>query len=188
MAKAATTARGKRVTTPAGKRATGAAAAPPAERGTVTAKNAADHEGVRQVLAHYCAFIDQGQVEALSELFLPTGELVVSFADGPPTRGRAAIAAWYREFFRGWPKASHARHKIFEPCLRVDGATATASTYFDSDFVEGSGRVTILAGRYEDQLVKQRGRWFFAQRTITITHHYSPGKATEGMKRYRARR
>ena len=159
-----------------------------ATRGVVTKANAADHEGVRQVLSHYCAFIDQGQLEALSELFLPAGELAVSFAEGPPARGRAAIAAWYREFFRGWPKASHARHKIFEPCIRVNGAAATASTYFDSDFVEGGGRVTILAGRYEDELVKRRGRWFFARRTITITHHYSPGKAVEGMKRYRARR
>lgn len=78
-------------------------------------------------------------------------------------------------------KVGFPRHKLFEPCIVADGATLSAASYFDSDFVEADGAVRILAGRYDDILVKDDGRWFFKQRTITIHHHYSPGQAQPGI-------
>jgi SnoaL-like domain len=142
-----------------------------------------DYEGARQLLSRYCAAIDQGQLVELSELFHRNGKLSVSFDSAPSQVGRAAILAWYTDFFqprRG--KFRYPRHKLFEPYLTLDGNTASASSYFDSDFMEASGDVRILAGRYDDILIKERGRWFFKERTITVCYHYSPGKGEEGMK------
>ncbi len=73
------------------------------------------------------------------------------------------------------------RHKLFEPYIVVNGNTATASTYFDSDFVGSSDDVRILAGHYDDILLKERGRWFFKEHSITVCYHYSPGRGQEGM-------
>lgn len=142
-----------------------------------------DYEGARQLLSRYCAYIDQGKLVELSELFHLKATFSVSFDNTPSHVGRAAILAWYSDFFkprRG--KFRYPRHKLFEPYLVVAGNTATASSYFDSDFVEASGEVRILAGRYDDVLIKERGQWLFKARTITVCYHYSPGKGQEGMK------
>lgn len=142
-----------------------------------------DYEGARQLLSRYCAFIDQGNLVALSELFHPKAVFSVSFDSATKHVGRAAILAWYSDFFRPRRgKFRFPRHKLFEPYLVVEGNTATAASYFDSDFVEANGAVRILAGRYDDVLVKERGRWMFKQRTITVCYHYSPGKSQDGMK------
>lgn len=164
----------------------GAAAAPtspaPARSASSVSKSH-DYEGARQLLSRYCAFIDQGKLVELSELFHRDAIFSVSFDSAPSRVGRAAILAWYADFFqprRG--KFRYPRHKLFEPYLMLSGNSASASSYFDSDFVEASGDVRILAGRYDDVLVKERGRWLFKERSITVCYHYSPGKGQDGMK------
>ena len=149
---------------------------------SATATKTNDYEGARQLLSRYCTLIDQGKLIELSELFHPNAKFSVSFDSDPSRIGRAAILAWYTQFFRSRPRVYHARHKIFEPYLVLRGNRATASTYFDSDFVEQNGDVTILAGRYDDVLIRERGRWCFMERTITICYHYSPGHSGDGMK------
>ena len=148
-----------------------------------TVSKSIDYEGARQLLSRYCAYIDQGKLLELSELFHPKAIFSVSFDSKKNHVGRAAILAWYTDFFqprRG--KFRFPRHKLFEPYLVGQGNTVGSSAYFDSDFVESSGAVRILAGRYDDVLVKERGRWFFKARSITVCYHYSPGKSHDGMK------
>jgi hypothetical protein len=74
------------------------------------------------------------------------------------------------------------RHKIYEPLITVSGNTATSSTYFDGESKDANGQVQIVAGRYDDSLVKEGGQWFFKERTITVLYHYSPGSGREGMR------
>jgi len=152
-------------------------------RAAVKASKLSDHEGARQLLGRYCALIDRGKLVELSELFHHQAIFSVSFDDEIKHVGREAILAWYTQFFqarRGTVR--HPRHKLFEPFLIGTGNTVRASAYFDSDFVELSGDVTVLAGRYDDVLVKERGQWLFKERTITVCYHYSPGQGHEGMK------
>ena len=152
-------------------------------RSAAKASKLSDYEGARQLLSRYCALIDHGKLVELSELFHRKALFSVSFDSAERHVGRDAILAWYTDFFQGRPgKFRHPRHKLFEPYLMANGNTATASTYFDSDFVEPSGDVRVLAGRYDDVLVKERGRWLFKERSITVCYHYSPGKGEEGMK------
>ena len=153
-----------------------------AARSAAKAAQLSDFEGVRQLLSRYCALIDHGKLVELSELFHRKAIFSVSFDSERSHMGRDAILAWYTRFFRERPgKVRHPRHKIFEPCIVANGNTVTASTYFDSDFVEPTGDVRVLAGRYDDVLINERGRWFFKERTITVCYHYSPGKGEEGM-------
>ncbi len=174
----ATSAAGKRASATASVRRAPAKVGAPASKGS----SGGDYEGARLLLSRYCQHIDQGQLKKLADLYHPEARFSVSFDSEPVHVGRAAILAWYANFFRSRPQVRHPRHKIFEPCLELAGNTAVAATYFDSDFVEGNGDVTVLAGRYDDVLIKQRGRWYFKERTITICYHFSPGKGQEGMR------
>lgn len=156
--------------------------ASPASTKRKASASARDFEGARQLLSRYCMLIDQGKLLELSELFHRDAIFSVSFDSVKQHTGRDAVLAWYTRFFRERPgKVGFPRHKLFEPSLSASGGLVTASSYFDSDFVEASGDVRILAGRYDDVLIKERGRWFFKQRSIVINHHYSPGKASAGM-------
>ena len=156
--------------------------AAPARKAAAPVNQSSDYEGVRQLLSRYCVLIDHGKLLELSELYHSKAIFSVSFDSVKNHTGRAAILAWYTRFFYAPPrKVRHPRHKLFEPYIVVNGNTATASAYFDSDFVEASGDVRILAGRYDDVLIKERGRWLFKERTITVCYHYSPDKAQEGM-------
>ena len=141
-----------------------------------------DYEGARQVLSRYCFALDSGKLDALGPLFHRDAVFAVSFESGAKHAGRDTIQAWYERFFAeqfGPPRFM--RHKIHEPLLSVTGTTATASTYFDSDWLQSDGTVQAIAGRYDDVLVKEQGQWFFKDRTITVLYHYSPGSGQEGM-------
>lgn len=141
-----------------------------------------DYEGARQVLSRYCFALDSGSLDALGPLFHREAVFCVSFESGEEHTGRDTIQAWYERFFTEQPdRPRFMRHKIYEPFLTVAGTTATASTYFDADSLQPDGRVQVVAGRYDDVLVKEHSQWFFKERTITVLYHYSPGSGQEGM-------
>jgi len=149
---------------------------------TVAASPAADAEGVRQVLSRYCFALDRGRIEELGPLFHREAIFSVSFENGQKHAGRETIQAWYTRFFQQRPgQYRHMRHKIYEPLVLIHGNTATTVTYFDADSVDPEGKVHVIAGRYDDALIKENGQWFFHDRTITVFYHYSPGNGQEGM-------
>lgn len=140
-------------------------------------------ESVRQVLSRYCFALDRGAMNELGPLFHREATFSVSFERGQRHTGRETIQAWYERFFQQRPgRYRHMRHKIYEPLVTLHGDTATAATYFDADSVDSDGKVHIVAGRYDDTLVRESGQWFFKERTISVLYHYSPGNSQEGMQ------
>jgi len=141
-----------------------------------------DYEGARQLLSRYCSALDRRKLADLSSLFHHNAVFSVSFEGGQQHTGRDTIQAWYDRFFQQRPgQYRHMRHKIYEPLMTVNGNTATAATYFDADSVEEDGSVRVVAGQYDDVLVKEQGEWFFKERIITVFYRYSPGRCEEGM-------
>ena len=140
-------------------------------------------EGVRQVLSRYCFALDRGALQELGPLFHRDATFSVSFEREQQHTGRETIQAWYEHFFQQRPAHyRHMRHKIYEPLVTLHGDTATTATYFDADSVDSDGKVHVVAGRYDDTLVKESGQWFFKERTISVLYHYSPGSSQEGMQ------
>jgi len=140
-------------------------------------------EGVRQVLSRYCFALDRGALQELGTLFHRDATFSVSFEREQQHTGRETIQAWYERFFQQRPgRYRHMRHKIYEPLVTIHGDTATAATYFDADSIDSDGKVHVIAGRYEDTLLKESGQWFFKERTISVLYHYSPGSGQEGMQ------
>ena len=142
-----------------------------------------DHERVRQVLSRYCFALDRGKMDELAPLFHRNAMFAVSFENGQTHTGRETIQAWYEKFFQQRPdQYRHMRHKIYEPLVTVTGNTATAATYFDADSIGPDDKIYVIAGRYDDTLIKEDGQWFFQNRTISVFYHYSPGDGQEGMQ------
>lgn len=154
----------------------------PAARAAVPVTITSDYEGARQLLSRYCYALDRGNLGDLSALFHRDAVFSVSFESGQRHTGRETIQAWYHRFFQQRPGQNrHMRHKIFEPVMTMNNNIATASTYFDADSIEEDGSVRVVAGRYDDVLVKEQGHWFFKERTISVFYRYSPGKCDEAM-------
>lgn len=155
----------------------------PSARKAMTSATTSDYESARQLLSRYCFALDNGRLDELAPLFHREAEFSVSFESEQTHTGRDTIHAWYNQFYQARPgQYRHPRHKLFEPTLSIHGNTATASTYFDSDFIDPDGNVRVIAGRYDDVLQKEQGQWFFKERTINVLYHYSPGKGEEGMQ------
>jgi ketosteroid isomerase-like protein len=140
-------------------------------------------EGVRQVLSRYCFALDAQALPELGALFHRDATFSVSFERAQQHTGRETIQAWYARFFQQRPgQYSHMRHKLYEPRVTIQGDSATTAAYFDSDAVDQDGKIHVIAGRYDDTLVKESGQWFFKERSITVLYHYSPGTSREGMR------
>ena len=155
----------------------------PTRKVTAASPAVGDYEAVRGVLSRYCFALDSGNISELSSLFHSQADFSVSFENGQKHKGRDTIHSFFERFFQQRPgQYQHMRHKIYEPLLTVSGATATSSTYFDAESRDADGQVQIVAGRYDDSLIKEGGQWFFKERTINVFYNYSPGSGQEGMR------
>ncbi len=121
-----------------------------------------EKDAIRDLLARYCFHFDAGEFEQWLELFTPDGVFDV----GP--RGCIRGQDGLRDFLRVLPLVDGlpmTRHCVTNILIDVDGDRAAARSYV---MVLGPGeRVAIgVAGRYEDEIVKQAGRWRFRLRKV----------------------
>lgn len=89
--------------------------------------------------------------------------------------GRAAIvAAWVgsMEVFASMTDFAKPMIYVATPgAIRVTGDTATAHVFTSEIFQDPeSGREVRVRGRYDDELRKQDGRWYFTRRVYRILH------------------
>ena len=134
---------------------------------------------IEQLLYRYCFAVDSGAPEDVAALFSETAVLVPVYTGAAPASGRAAILQWYVDYQKGARAAvDHLRHTVTNPLIEVSGDRATARCYLTANSVsKTSGKANWSAGLYKDKLVREAGRWLFAEREIHV--HY----ATESEKR-----
>lgn len=118
------------------------------------------HE-IGQLRARYCQYLDDGRWDELAGLFTVDGrfvglstaagcdELRTFFAD----LQHGQLAAWW--------------HFSANETVEIDGDAADGQTWlYQPCVVEGEAHVA--AGRYTDSMVRQDGRWLFAERKVTF--------------------
>ena len=130
----------------------------------------------------YAMALDTGDPDAYAGLFTEDAFLSVA---GRPFKGRNEIKQMmlqikkhHDEFDTRPPTMPHrwgpVRHVVTNPVINITGNTATSDSY--STEIGSNGRDEKGHGnhqsimnvcRYEDDLVKQNGKWFFAKRLIT---------------------
>lgn len=144
---------------------------------------AQDRAEIEDLMARYLFAMDWGDFEAYGTMFTEDGEL--EYARGT-ARGRAAIGESVRAFkqaiggiytdSKGNPAIL--RHIIAQTVIRIEGDRAWSTAFWWEMANDGPGDKPKAGtfGTYEDELVRQDGRWLFTRRRIL--NEFLEGRAT----------
>jgi uncharacterized protein (TIGR02246 family) len=127
-----------------------------------------DKDAIREVLAQYCFALDAGRFADMAALFTEDGTWHTAFGQAT---GRAAIAdfaAGLRAHRPGQPLsgAPRAIHHVTNVVIALDGASAKVRSNWTTVQNSPKGPKIGSGGAYDDEMVKQGGRWLFRYRTI----------------------
>jgi hypothetical protein len=118
-----------------------------------------EKDAIHETIANYCFHFDGAEFDKWVELFADDG----TFDAGQmgAHKGKEALRAFLKNvrLTNGSPMMKHC---VMNEIIKVNGNEATAKSYIVLVRSKGEGAlVNGLAGRYEDQLVKQGDRWLF---------------------------
>jgi 3-phenylpropionate/cinnamic acid dioxygenase small subunit len=119
-----------------------------------------DEEEIRQLIATFCQVLDDRQFEAWWMLWVEDG----SFNE---RNGRDAIRDMILSGELATMPELSRKHAIVNITIDVEGDRATTKCdlcMFDRWGADAPW--TLRVGRYDDQLVKVEGRWFFQHREL----------------------
>ncbi|QXF82303.1 nuclear transport factor 2 family protein [Rhodococcus pyridinivorans] len=128
-----------------------------------------DLEAIRKLDAQYCRHLDDGNWDALMELFTDDGEF-----DGlSHPQGKEEM----RTFFAGLADGGLTSfwHFITNLEIDLDGVRATVRSFLWQPCVT-DGTPAIAAGRYNDEVVKVDGRWLYKVKQVRF-HFFGPLEA-----------
>ena len=124
-----------------------------------------DIEEIRTVLLDYGRFLDSRDLAAYSRLFATDGEWVGGFGSA---KGPAGILEFMQKNLGTGPNRNNSYHILSNFEIEVKGDTATAWSRWTFIIPAADGKPVISqAGRYDDTLVRENGRWRFKRRTAS---------------------
>jgi SnoaL-like domain len=131
----------------------------------VPADEIADRLAIVDVTIAYCWALDTREFDALDDVFTPEATAVLA---APELHGVEAIK---RRIETALTKLDDSQHMVSNHDVRVDGDTATCRCYLHAQHVRraaSGGPNYVIAGRYEDRLVRTTAGWRIAHRTLTV--------------------
>ena len=124
-----------------------------------------DIEEIRTLLLDYGRFLDARDLPAYSRLFARDGEWVGGFGSA---QGPAGILAFMEKNLGTGPNRGNTYHILSNFVIDVKGDTATAWSRWTFITPAADGKPVISqAGRYDDTLVRENGRWRFKRRVAS---------------------
>jgi hypothetical protein len=123
-----------------------------------------EKEAIRDLMSAYCFYVDNGEFEKFAGLFTADG----IFESGPlgKLRGRKVIHDFIAAHVPREGEGPARKHCTMNHLIQVNGHEARADSYIVVLREASGGIIASLAGRYEDQLVKENGEWRFKVRKI----------------------
>jgi ketosteroid isomerase-like protein len=133
---------------------------------TMDARNLADREDIRRLIADYAFHLDMNQPEELVSLFVEDCE--VSYGPGFGAVGRAAYAKTLEGIGTFFEATSHQVSNIVIDFMGPDEARARTILYawhrYRKERPDGH-----LWGQYHDIVVRKGDRWLFKRRELRTT-------------------
>jgi ketosteroid isomerase-like protein len=123
-----------------------------------------EKDAIHETIAEYCFHFDGGEFDKWIDLFTDDG--VFDAGRMGVQKGKDALRAFLKNIrlTNGSPMMKHC---VMNEIIKVNGNEATAKSYIVVVRAKGEGAlVNGIAGRYEDQLVKQGDRWLFKNRKV----------------------
>ena len=124
-----------------------------------------DIEEIRKLLLDYGRFLDSRDLVAYSRLFAKDGEWVGGFGSA---RGPEEILRFMQKNLGTGPNRGNTFHILSNFGISVDRDNATAWSRWTFVTPGPDGKPVISqAGRYDDVLVREDGRWRFKRRVAS---------------------
>ena len=123
-----------------------------------------DKEEIQQLLLDYGRHLDSRDFAAYSALFAKDGEWVGGFGS---VSGPANIKTFMEKNMGTQPNVAKNYHLLSNFMITVNGDTATAWSRWAFVVPGDRGATIAQAGRYDDTLVRENGRWRFKKRVAS---------------------
>lgn len=124
-----------------------------------------DKEEIQNLLLDYGRHLDSRDFAAYGRLFAKDGEWVGGFGTAPG--GPAGIQAFMEKAMGTAPNRANNYHLLSNFVITVNGDSATAWSRWAFVVPGANGAVIAQAGRYDDTLVRENGRWKFRRRVAS---------------------
>jgi hypothetical protein len=133
-----------------------------------------DREAIRELRYRYHEYINEAKFEEISDLFTDDGEVL--FGQLGEARGKEQIQRFFGalrpktgEGGRGPgrpPRLSRVKQFIHNHAVEINGDRACGFAYLEAKPVY-KGESYVVAARYDDDYVRQGGRWKFKKMALT---------------------
>ena len=123
-----------------------------------------DKEEIQRLLLEYGRTLDARDFAGYSALFAKDGEWVGGFGS---VTGPANIKAFMEKNMGTQPNTAKNHHLLSNFVITVSGDTATAWSRWAFVVPGAQGATIAQAGRYDDTLVRENGRWRFKKRVAS---------------------
>jgi hypothetical protein len=124
----------------------------------------ADKDAIREVLAEYCFRLDGGRFAEMAALFTEDGTWDTAFGKA---EGRAAIAQLARDLrVRAGENRPRAVHLVTNIAIALEGDHARVRSNWTVVQNSAQGPKIGSGGGYDDEMVREGGRWLFRTRRI----------------------
>ena len=135
----------------------------PVREGSATGlQRLVDKDEIQALLLDYGRHLDGRDFAAYGRLFAKDGEWVGGF--GTASGGPAGIQAFMEKAMGTGPNRANNYHILSNFVIAVSGDTATAWSRWAFVVPGANGATIAQAGRYDDTLVRENGRWRFKRR------------------------
>lgn len=138
-----------------------------------------DHHEIIALTHAYCWALDRNRYDELDDVFLPDA---TAHLGGLDLVGRDAIKA---RIDRALTRLDDSQHIVATHQIKVTGDTATCRCYLHAQHVMRDavgGPHYIVAGRYEDRLVRTPDGWRIAHRDLLVMWTEGNGDVTRGSR------
>ena len=136
---------------------------------TVEVAALADRLAIVELTHRYCWALDSRRWDLLDEVFLP--DATAELRSTSVLEGRDVIRERIR---RSIAPLDATQHTVTNHMIEIDGDTATSRCYLHSQHVRHAaegGVLYVIAGRYEDRLVRTAAGWRIAFRRLVEVWH-----------------
>jgi hypothetical protein len=121
-----------------------------------------DRAAIQDLRFRYHIAVNDGGHEAIGSLFSENAE--VDFGEIGSARGRSEIDALYRRVVGGSP---FIKQFIHNHVITLHGDSASGLSYLDARTV-ANGESILVAGRFDDEYVRERDAWRFRRLRLTL--------------------
>jgi uncharacterized protein (TIGR02246 family) len=125
----------------------------------------ADDHAIRTLTAAYTDAINRADIDDIARMY--ADDAVFTMMDRPSVIGRAAILDTLRSTVARYQLIMQLLHS---GVVQVDGDRARARWQVTELQITNDGQSRFVAGRYEDEHVRDDGSWRFIRRTFTARY------------------